>query len=194
MSIDSLEEKYRQRQREIEIAGKHLSRCALLASAVQIQMRAILNEAAPGFCGPCEHKCCEGFPLEGWFSFEDYVLFRIKYGKPALPPDRIESDTACSFLTPGGCSLPADLRPFTCVKINCELLNHALKCNGKEHHFNRLRKALDAILLEVSQLMDKNSIRPRHAPGHINDDAVVSALTMPGNPVGTALGREYNHT
>jgi hypothetical protein len=151
MSIETLEEKYEQLRRGITTAGEHLSHCALQASAIQNQMRVILSEVAPGFCGPCEHKCCEGFPLDGWFSFEDYLLFRITYGRPAIPANRVMRDTACSFLTPDGCSLPADMRPFTCVKINCEQLNEVLKCSGKEHRFNLLRKALDAILLEVSR-------------------------------------------
>ena len=165
MSIDTLEEKYQHLQQEILSAGERLTRCALQASAVQNQMRAILGEVAPGFCGPCEHKCCEGFPLEGWFSFEDYVLFRIQYGKPAIPPDRVMRDTACSFLTPEGCSLPADMRPFTCVKVNCEQINDALQRSGKEQHFNLLRKALDAILREIATSFTENSVEGRH-PDH----------------------------
>jgi len=151
MSIETLEERYQNLKQGSTITGEYLSHCALQASAIQNHMRAILSEVAPGFCGPCEHKCCEGFPLEGWFSFEDYVLFRAKYGRPLIPSNRIRRNTACSFLTPEGCSLPEDMRPFTCVKINCEQLNDLLKYSGKEHHFNLLRKALDAILREVSK-------------------------------------------
>jgi hypothetical protein len=156
MSIESLEERYQCLKQRIESTGKHLVRCALRASAIQNQMRAILSEVAPELCGTCEHKCCEGFPLEGWFSFEDYVLFRLKYGKPAIPHNRIRRDTACYFLTPEGCSLPADMRPFTCVKVNCQQLNDVLRCSGKENSFNLLRKALDAILFEVSQRINEN--------------------------------------
>jgi hypothetical protein len=176
MSIDSLEEKYQHLQQVIQSAGERLSRCALQASAVQNQMRAILNEVAPSVCGPCEHKCCEGFPLEGWFSFEDYLLFRITYGKPAVPADRVMRDTACAFLTPDGCSLPADMRPFTCVKVNCEQINAALQRSGKERRYNLLRKALDAIIREVSQSVTENSVEPRQADHHIHDGADAPAI------------------
>jgi len=170
MSIESLEERYQNLKQGIEVSGKHLSRCALRASAIQNHMRAILSEVAPELCGACEHKCCEGFPLEGWFSFEDYVLFRLKYGKPAIPRNRIRRDTACYFLTPEGCSLPADMRPFTCVKVNCQPLNDVLRCSGQEHHFNLLRKALDAILFEVSQSINEEGITQVHAD-HSRHDA-----------------------
>jgi hypothetical protein len=174
MSIESLEEKYQHLQQEIQSAGELLSRCALQASAVQNQMRAILSEVAQDFCGPCEHKCCEGFPLEGWFSFEDYVLFRTQYGRPAIPADRVMRDTACAFLTPDGCSLPADMRPFTCVKVNCEQINDALQRSGQEHRYNVLRKALDAILREVSN--------------------GINGSGQSAFPVGAASGRDYNRT
>ena len=174
MSIETLEERYQHLKQGIKTTGGHLSHCALQASAIQNQMRAILRSVAHGFCGPCEHKCCEGFPLEGWFSFEDYVLFRIKYGKPAIPPNRILKDTACYFLTPEGCSLPADMRPFTCVKVNCEQLNDVLKWRGKENHFNLLRKALDAIHLEVSQrISEDGKNQPEH---HANDAPAINIL------------------
>jgi hypothetical protein len=180
MSIETLEEKYQQLQQGMQPSREHLSHCALQASAIQNQMRAILSEVAPGFCGPCEHKCCEGFPLDGWFSFEDYLLFRIKYGRPAAPVNRVMRDTACSFLTPDGCSLPADMRPFTCVKINCEQLNAVLQCSGKEHCFNRLRKALDAILLEVSKSITANGIEPSHSDHQINDATDAPAINILG--------------
>jgi hypothetical protein len=180
MSIESLEEKYRHLQGKIETAGQQLSRCSLQASAVQHQMRVILGEVAPDFCGPCEHKCCEGFPLEGWFSFEDYLLFRIQYGKPTIPPDRVMRDTACAFLTPDGCSLPADMRPFTCVKVNCEQINDALQCSGEEHRYNALRKALDAIIRDVSMIIAENSVEPLHADHHINDAADVPVINARG--------------
>jgi hypothetical protein len=48
------------------------------------------------------------------------------------------------------------MRPFTCVKVNCEPLNDVLRQRGKEHNFNLLRKALDAILFEVSQRVNDN--------------------------------------
>ena len=179
MSIESLEERYQNLKQGLEVSGKHLSRCALQASAIQNHMRRILSEVAPELCGTCEHKCCEGFPLEGWFSFEDYVLFRQKYEKPAIPHNRIRRDTACYFLTPEGCSLPADMRPFTCVKVNCQTLNDVLRQGGKEHNFNLLRKSLDAILFEVSQRINDNGQAQVAA-----DVAHVAHAASPINPCG----------
>lgn len=151
MCVTALEEEYQQLKKETPRSLGHLARCARQASVIQNQMRAILDEAATPLCALCEHKCCEGFPLEGWFSLEDYVLFRQKYDMPVIPLNRINRSTACSFLTPGGCSLPADMRPFTCVKINCEKLNDVLRSLGIEDRFNRLRKGLDEIHREVSR-------------------------------------------
>jgi hypothetical protein len=48
------------------------------------------------------------------------------------------------------------MRPFTCVKVNCQTLNDVLRQGGKEHNFNLLRKSLDAILFEVSQRINDN--------------------------------------
>lgn len=154
MSIETLEERFQQLQYSIQFTRAHLFLCALKASAIQIHMRAILSEVVPDLCGSCENKCCEGFPLEGWFSIEDYVLFRLRYEKPAIPLNHIMRPTACSFLTPAGCSLPADMRPFTCVKVNCERLNDVLRHTGKEQHFNVLRKGLDAIHRDVSKIIN----------------------------------------
>lgn len=127
-----------------------LTRYVNQAEIVQKEMREILNPLTPGICGPCEHKCCEGFPLEGWFSLEDYVLFRVKYEKPVPPPNRMKRDTACHFLTPEGCSLPENMRPFTCVKINCERLTQSIKSTGMYERFNQLKNKLDTIHKQTS--------------------------------------------
>lgn len=124
---------------------------------IQSEMRTILNTVTPEICGICEHKCCEGFPLEGWFTLEDYSLYRVKYGIPVLPLNRTGGATSCYFLTPEGCSLPEDLRPFTCVKINCKQVNDALQTLGKDQHFIHLQKALDQLHREVSQQINLNN-------------------------------------
>jgi len=130
------------------------------AETVQNEMRKILNHLTPKICGKCEHKCCEGFPLEGWFSLEDYVLFRVKYAKPIPPPNRIKRDTACYFLTPEGCSLPENMRPFTCVKTNCEMLTESIKSIGKYQRFNQLKNTLDKIHRQASHSININSPLP----------------------------------
>lgn len=159
VGVNTLEEKY---QLIIQKEGtdiSHLSRYVIQATKIQNEMREILNQLTPHICSHCEYKCCEGLPLEGWFSLEDYTLFRVKYSKPIPPPNRIRRDTACYFLTPEGCSLPEDMRPFTCVKINCEKINEYIKAIGKTQKFNQLKSALDKIHREVSHLI--NNIIPQ---------------------------------
>ena len=131
-----------------------LTRYLNQAEAVQKEMREILNRLTPEICGACENKCCEGFPLESWFTYEDYVLFRVKYEKPTPPPNRIKRDTACYFLTPEGCSLPENMRPFTCVKINCEKITQSIKSIGKYHRFNQLKNKLDSIFKQTSHCIN----------------------------------------
>jgi len=157
LGINTLEEKYQLLMQRKGNEVTFLSQYANQATMVQNEMREILNHLTPQTCGHCDNKCCEGFPLEGWFSLEDYVLFRVKYGKPIPPPNRIKRDTACYFLTPEGCSLPEDMRPFTCVKINCKTLTESIKSIGEDKRFNKLKSALDKIHHEVSHSININS-------------------------------------
>ena len=158
MGITTLEEKYQFiLQKEITDTAR-LLRYADQASVVQSEMREILDQFTLQLCSDCERKCCEGFPVEGWFSLEDYALFRVKYGIPTLPPYRIRRDTACSFLTPEGCSLTENLRPFPCVKVNCEGLKDSLSALGKLQQFNQLKDILDTIQWEVHQLITRDNI------------------------------------
>jgi len=160
MGITLLEQNYQYIREGYPTLTGYLTACAERASLIQIEMRNIFNHITPHICTPCENKCCEGFPLEGWFSLEDYVLFRVKYAKPLAPPDAIKRPTACSFVTPRGCSLPEALRPFTCVKINCAKVTEAIKDLGKEEHFNKLITALDAIHRDVSTTINQHKVLP----------------------------------
>lgn len=157
LGINTLEEKYQFIIQRKRTEAAFLYRYVNQATMVQNEMRKILDPLTLQICGNCENKCCEGFPLEGWFSLEDYVLFRVKYGKPIPPPNRIKRDTACYFLTPEGCSLPEDMRPFTCVKINCEHLTALIKAIGKIKRFNQLKSALEKIHREVSPIINGNN-------------------------------------
>ena len=158
MGITVLEENYQQIKEEFPELRAYLSDCAVRASRIQIEMRAIFNSITPHLCTSCENKCCEGSPLEGWFSLEDYLLFRAKYDKPVSPPNRITHPTACSFVTPHGCSLPEDLRPFTCVKINCSKVTEALKTRGEEEHLKQLIAVLDEIHRDVSSTIKHHKV------------------------------------
>ena len=162
MGINTLEKKYQFLIQRAGIDINKLLRYANQATIVQNEMRGILNHVTPHICNNCENKCCEGFPLEGWFSLEDYLLFRVKYGKPTPPPNRIERDFACYFLTPEGCSLPEDMRPFTCVKISCKKITDSIKARGEDKRFNQLGCALDKIHREVSHSINGNNLFSSH--------------------------------
>ena len=151
MGITVLERRFQTIAADIPDIHKRLVHYANSTVFIQSEMRTILNTVTPDICGACEHKCCEGFPLEGWFTLEDYSLYRVKYGIPVLPFNRIGGPTSCFFLTPEGCSLPEDLRPFTCVKINCKNVTAALKALGKDLYFCHLQDSLDRLHREVSQ-------------------------------------------
>ena len=156
MGITLLEENYQSLKEEIPTLIPYFSDCAQYAARIQTAMRYIFNHITPHLCTACENKCCEGFPLEGWFSLEDYALFRAKYPRPLPPHNRINHSTACSFATPNGCSLPEDLRPFTCVKINCSSVTGAIKDSGEEENLKRLVTALDAIHRDVSNTIKQH--------------------------------------
>ena len=160
MGITALEEKYQLILKEAQAESACLLRYAERARAVQSEMREILHQLTLRLCSDCEHTCCEGLPIDGWFSLEDYVLFRVKYGIPTLPPHRIRHDNGCSFLTPKGCSLPEDMRPFSCVKVNCKNLKASLNARGEVQRFNQLKDILDDIQWEVHQLITRDSLVP----------------------------------
>ncbi len=160
MGIAALEEKYQLLLQKEITDSACLLRYADQAGVVQSEMREILDQLTPQPCSDCERTCCEGFPVEGWFSLEDYALFRVKFGIPTLPTKRIRRDTACSFLTPEGCSLKENLRPFPCVKVNCESLKESLIVMGKVQRFNQLKDIIDTIQWEVHQLITKNNLIP----------------------------------
>ena len=151
MGIASLEKRYQALSTTVPDIHIRLVHYANITNLIQSEMRTILNSVTPVTCGNCENKCCDGFPLEGWFSLEDYSLYRVKYGKPVLPLNRTGRSTSCYFLTPQGCSLPEDMRPFTCVKINCKQVSEVLRTFGKDQQFNKLQNALDRVHREVSQ-------------------------------------------
>ena len=98
MGINVLEENYQHIKDGYPALTAYFADYAERASLIQIEMRNIFNHITPHLCTSCENKCCEGFPLEGWFSLEDYVLFRARYAKPVIPPNRNNCPTACSKL------------------------------------------------------------------------------------------------
>jgi hypothetical protein len=158
MGITVLEENYQRIREGHPTLTAYLTDCAERAARIQIEMRSIFNHITPYLCTVCENKCCEGFPLEGWFSLEDYILFRTKYARPVPPPNRINNSSACSFVTQKGCSLPENLRPFTCVKINCSKVTEVLRERGEEEHFNKLKTGLDAIHRDVSGRIKEHKV------------------------------------
>jgi hypothetical protein len=164
MGITLLEKRYQAITADFPDIHTRLMHYADSTVFIQSEMRAILNTVTPAICSTCEQKCCEGFPLEGWFTLEDYALYRVKYGIPTLPPNRTGRATSCYFLTPEGCSLPEDLRPFTCVKINCKKVSEALQALGKDQVFKQLQSSLDTLHREVSQSINNGNGASLTAP------------------------------
>jgi hypothetical protein len=67
-----------------------------------------------------------------------------------------DSPWHCSFLGDKGCSLPEDMRPFACVKVNCSQLNLVLDERGELPEFKKLCGMLDEIQTSIWQLIDEH--------------------------------------
>lgn len=121
--------------------GEELTRLKSVAEkvlTVQQAMRGYLDEITPIVCKTCETPCCRLMPVEGWFTKNDYYLFRIFYENPAAFIDESRSKEGCLFLGAQGCVLPGDLRSFPCVKVNCRAVKDCLKKKGWDRDFNHL--------------------------------------------------------
>jgi hypothetical protein len=93
-------------------------------------------------------------PIDGWFTAEDYCAYRMLYEAPHRYKAISGEHGNCSFLSLDGCSLPEDMRPLACVKVNCEKLNTILKAQGKISVFKQYCEALDDIQVELWKLVD----------------------------------------
>ena len=145
MGLEMLEKKFQNYLRE---HPENISRLKLIAekiSSVQKKMRGLLDSITSEICRKCSTSCCSTLPVEGWFTESDYFIYRTCYEAPFHLKLSHDNETACVFLGTGGCVLPADMRPFPCVKVNCKWVSKELNVKGSINEFNQLNNDLGEI-------------------------------------------------
>jgi hypothetical protein len=153
MGIEVLEKKFQSYSLQHPLHLLQLREFARQIARLQQKMRRIFAPIAPSLCSACTTKCCSGMPIEGWFTAEDYFAYRMLYDMPAALKAEAPIWGSCSFLHPDGCSLPEDMRPLACVKVNCPALNRELEERGGIEEFKRLCAALDDIQTKLWELV-----------------------------------------
>jgi hypothetical protein len=145
MGLELLEHKYQDYIRRYPEHLPVLAHVSRRAADVQARMRALLDPVTGVYCPDCSAPCCQCLPVEGWFTEGDYFLYRMKYAAPHGLRVEHGLPRGCAFLGPRGCVLPADLRPFPCVKVNCDRIAEALRAQGRLDDFKVLYDALDRL-------------------------------------------------
>ncbi|MCX5885609.1 MAG: hypothetical protein NT096_06850 [Proteobacteria bacterium] len=151
MGIELLEERFQQYRRKYP---QNLSELALLGREIsghQQSIRKILRNIP--VCAECSTSCCIGIPCDGWFTSLDYFAYRMLYDFPEALKASPGEWRNCSFLSQAGCSLPEDMRPLPCVKVNCSHLNQVLEERGELSEFKKLCEALDDIQTRLWELV-----------------------------------------
>ncbi|HUT83202.1 MAG TPA: hypothetical protein VMX95_01030 [Thermodesulfobacteriota bacterium] len=151
MGIELIEERFQQYKRKYP---QNLPELALLGREIsghQQSIRKILRNIP--VCAECSTSCCIGIPCDGWFTSLDYFAYRMLYDFPEALKVSSGEWRNCSFLTQAGCSLPEDMRPLPCVKVNCAHLNQVLEERGELSEFKKLCEALDDIQTRLWELV-----------------------------------------
>ncbi|MCA1905094.1 MAG: hypothetical protein LDL11_00710 [Desulfarculus sp.] len=86
--------------------------------------RAAFARLCPGLCPDCADPCCQRVSPHGLLDQTDvlYLAVRGWRGTPLAMP----TAKGCPFLTPGGCGLPWQARPFACLRYLCRPIQRAL--------------------------------------------------------------------
>ncbi len=144
MGLDILEEKFNRFRREHPEHLPVLREIAGRVARIQTDMRTVLDGITGRLCPACKAPCCRCLPVEGWFTENDYFIYRMKYEAPyGLRVDH-GIERGCAFLGPRGCVLAPDIRPFPCVKVNCDAVRRELDSCGTRARFNRLYEEMEA--------------------------------------------------
>lgn len=149
MGLEILEKKFQHYLKKNPENIPKLKIFAKKASRVQKNMRTLLDRITSVTCKKCEASCCRCMPVEGWFTESDYFIFRILYDAPFDLQVLHGIKTGCAYLGPNGCVLPQDLRPFPCVKVNCNGVTKELEANGSLLEFNRLSDELSKLQKQI---------------------------------------------
>jgi hypothetical protein len=151
MGIEVLEELFQQYKRNYPQNLPELASLAQQISRHQHLIRKILSTIT--VCAACSAKCCIGMPCDGWFTALDYFAYRMLYDFPAVLKVSSGEWWNCSFLSQAGCSLPEDMRPLACVKVNCPHLNQILEERGELSEFKKICEAIDDIQTRLWELV-----------------------------------------
>ena len=158
MGIEILEEQFQQYTKKYPEKLPELVSLAQQMSDCQQQIRKILDTVTPAVCATCTTKCCTGMPCDGYFTAIDYFAYRMLYDTPEVFRVPSSQPLDCSFLSRAGCSLPEDMRPFACIKVNCLHLNQVLEARDGLPQFRKLCEALDDIQTRIGDLIDEHEI------------------------------------
>lgn len=112
---------------------------------VQTAIRDLIDGITAEICPVCTSSCCKMMPVDGWFTENDYFVYRVLHHAPFDVRRARDDGTGCRFLGPEGCELPRDIRPFPCVKVNCAALVERLESNQD-------RSKVDALITEMDTL------------------------------------------
>ena len=153
MGLEILEKKYQHFREAFPEKMPALHLIAQQVADVQLRMRDVLDGVTAAVCPQCVHSCCRCMPVEGWFTESDYFIYRTRHAAPfALRVQQLQG-TGCAFLSSTGCVLPADVRPFPCVKVNCREVTAALEEHGRAAAFTSLYHALSMLQEQIWPLI-----------------------------------------
>jgi hypothetical protein len=163
MGIELLEERY---QNFIDGHPDNVRKLKKLSdqnNLIQLNMRALLDTITGRVCPDCKAPCCQCMPVEGWFTEADYFIFRANNEAPFDLRVDHGIPNGCAFLGEKGCVLPADSRPFPCVKVNCKTVTELLKASNTHEQFTQLYEAMDTLQEKLWHLIhpDKHTKKRR---------------------------------
>lgn len=162
MGIELLEERYQDFIAENPGNAPKLKKLSDQNNLIQLNMRALLDTITGRVCPDCKAPCCQCMPVEGWFTEADYFIFRANNDAPFNLRVDHGIPNGCAFLGETGCVLPAESRPFPCVKVNCKTVTELLKKSNTHKQFTQLYEAMDALQEKLWHLIhpDKNRLAP----------------------------------
>lgn len=154
MGIEVLEEKYQRYRSQNPDNIKKFDEIAKRVAFVQEEMRVLFDDLTPLLCKDCKAPCCQCMPVEGFFTENDYFIYRSFYDAPFDLKVDHGIETGCAFLGEKGCVLPVDIRPFPCVKVNCKALRDELDKKDRLVKFKGLYDDLEKIQKEIWALIN----------------------------------------
>jgi hypothetical protein len=153
MGLDLLEKKFKAYAEEHPENIEKIRSIAQDVSRVQTEIRKLIDAITGRICPSCKASCCKMMPVDGWFTENDYFVYRVLHDAPFDIRAASKPDMGCRFLGPKGCLLPPDIRPFPCVKVNCAALVEELELCGDKEKVNRLIDEMDELQKQIWPLL-----------------------------------------